>query len=229
MINKKNYIIGVLFYLIAIILMFTYLILEFTIYTNISSILRLIIIILIWILMQIGFYFIKKTKNPFFNKLSKVNLYTFLALYIVFLLNLTIFDRYFSNEFINFNIEKKNYYPSYSLNLFPFQTIKNYFVAFNNGNLSIELFLYNILGNILIFCPLAILLPKILYFTKKWYNFFIVTSIFIIAIESLQYILKCGILDIDDYILNIFGLMTFYFILKNKKVSKFLNKLIYLN
>jgi len=75
----------------------------------------------------------------------------------------------------------------------------------------------NIFGNVLLFIPLPVILKMYL----KVYKFSIVLLVAIllsITIESLQYILKVGVADIDDVILNSIGACVgYYFIFLSKK------------
>ena len=145
------------------------------------------------------------------------------------LVYLTLFDKYFGRG-ITLNVMDprllKNYLE-YNFNIIPFATINNYFLAFKNNNLTNMNFIYNIFGNILAFAPLGLFLPRQFPKINKWYKFFIITSITILLIESLQMITMSGSFDIDDYILNSIGAMVMYFILNNKWISPKINKFLY--
>ena len=95
MINKVNYFIGFCSYIMAIILVIYYLILEFSIITLTSPLDRIKIVMLTVLLMYIGLIFLKKTGNEMFNKLPKYNLIIWFVLYLTMILNLTLFDKYF--------------------------------------------------------------------------------------------------------------------------------------
>ncbi len=76
----------------------------------------------------------------------------------------------------------------------------------------------NIFGNILLFLPL----PFILKMYLKVYKFstvFLISVVFSIAIESIQYIFKVGVADIDDVILNTIGACIGYFFISQSKKS----------
>ena len=59
--NKLNYIIGIISYVLAILLIIYYLILEFSIINVTSPVNRLIIVTLVVILMYLGLLFLRKT------------------------------------------------------------------------------------------------------------------------------------------------------------------------
>lgn len=66
-----------------------------------------------------------------------------------------------------------------------------------------DIFFYNIVGNIMWFVPFGILLP----FIKKLYfkDVFIWSFSLSFGIEIAQFVLNCGISDIDDVIFNVLG------------------------
>jgi glycopeptide antibiotics resistance protein len=81
-------------------------------------------------------------------------------------------------------------------------------------------YISNIFGNILLFLPL----PFILKFFLKFYKFstvLLISVLLSISIESLQYIFKVGVADIDDVILNSVGAcIGYYFVSHSKNALK---------
>jgi colanic acid biosynthesis glycosyl transferase WcaI len=78
-------------------------------------------------------------------------------------------------------------------------------------------YLSNIFGNILLFFPLPVIL-KMYIKVYKFLNVLLISMLFSIAIETLQYIFKVGVADIDDVILNTVGAcFGYYFIAHSKK------------
>lgn len=153
------------------------------------------------------------------------------SLYIVMLLNLTLFDQYFGRRslmlYVEDNMPLKQYFEL-NFNIIPFATINNFFIALKNNNLTSSYFFYNIFGNIIAFMPMAFFIPRLFKKIDKWYKFLIITSVFIVFIEIMQIILMTGSFDIDDYILNILGAFFLYMILNNKIIKKYLDKFLYL-
>lgn len=232
--NKLNYIVGVISYILATLLSVYYLILEFSIINVTSPIDRIKIVLLVVILMYCGLFFFKKTENKIFDKLSKFNIIFWFILYLIMILNLTLFDKYFGrNYLINrmddiLNIEKMKTAFQITANTTPFRTINNFYYAYKNGRMGLEYFLRNIVGNLIAFTPLAFFIPRIISIINKWYKFFIIASLFIIGIEFCQFLMNSGAFDIDDYILNISGTMIIYILINNKFIKKIINKILFL-
>lgn len=66
----------------------------------------------------------------------------------------------------------------------------------------------NVVGNIILFIPFGILIK---HFKLKFIKSFIIISITILMIETLQYLTKRGVFDLLDIILNILGAVLGYF------------------
>jgi len=216
--NKFNLYIGLISYIIAFILIFYYLIIEFSIYSLSSPIKRLLIIWLIVTFMYFGSIYLRRIENKIFVKLPKFNLYIWFILYVIMLLNLTLFDNYFGRSggvLYTYDYHSIKNYLTYNFNMVPFKTINNYVLAFKNNNISFINMFYNIFGNMIAFMPLAFFLPRI-FKNEKWYVYFMFTTICIIFVEAMQLATNCGSFDIDDYILNILGFVIMYILLNNK-------------
>ncbi|MDR7236659.1 VanZ family protein [Neobacillus drentensis] len=87
-----------------------------------------------------------------------------------------------------------------SMNLQPFSTISFYLSGKENGLISF----YNLAANVCLFIPYGI------YIGLKSYSLlkaFLVPLVIIAFIEVLQYVTHRGSLDIDDLILNLFGVI----------------------
>jgi len=93
-------------------------------------------------------------------------------------------------------------------NLIPFESIKEMI----NSPLGSSFYVYNILGNLLMLTPLAILIPLLFDKFKKKINYF--TLVFAISslIKLIQFITNSGSFDIDDIILNTLGSFIIYLI-----------------
>lgn len=89
-------------------------------------------------------------------------------------------------------------------------------IEFIQNAKSIKHIITNILGNIILFIPFGFLkwvFPKIDNFKTLLFHFLSI----IIIIETLQYFTRMGVFDIDDLLLNSFGLWIGY--LLHKKVT----------
>ena len=228
--NNRNYfIVGIVSYIISFAVMFYYLIIEFSMYEECSPLKRLFVLFIIVALTYIGCSNLRKCGKTF-KRLNRINLCIWFILYVVMLLNLTLFDSYFGRSgglvFAYDPTSIKNYL-TYKLNLIPFKTINNYFLAFRNNNISIRNVSYNIIGNIAAFSPFAFFLPRT-FKEEKWYTYFIFTTLCIFFVEAMQLVTNSGSFDIDDYILNMFGFVMVYILVNNSLVKKRIDRALYI-
>lgn len=153
----------------------------------------------------------------------------FFVLYLLLIVTFTLFDNNFGRSGVNilsWNSEKFNVYIKNSLNIIPFKTITDFIIKFINSDISLNTFLINIVGNIVALMPFGFFLP--LLFGKKINNvkkFLIFMTIFTFGIEFLQFIFFTGSCDIDDIILNVFGAIIIYLIMKLEKVKNIVSKI----
>jgi glycopeptide antibiotics resistance protein len=78
----------------------------------------------------------------------------------------------------------------------------------------------NIIGNILLFIPLPVILKMYLR-VNKFSTVLLFSLMLSIIIESLQYIFKVGVADIDDVILNCLGAcLGYFFIIVSKRTRR---------
>lgn len=107
-----------------------------------------------------------------------------------------------------------SYYRSYSAlpeyNLIPFKTILNLIVNFKYYEL--EVWIYNLFGNIAAFMPLGLLLPAVLGTKRKLAATVVFSMVFLLAAETAQLVFRVGVFDIDDIILNMTGVAAGYMI-----------------
>lgn len=94
-------------------------------------------------------------------------------------------------------------------NLIPFISIGQQLENFSEGWARI-----NILGNIIPFVPFGYFLPLIYKKINSPQRLFSVALLFILFIEIFQFITRLGIFDVDDIILNMFGILIGYFLYK---------------
>jgi len=106
-------------------------------------------------------------------------------------------------------------------NLIPFATINRYLAVLDRPS-GLGLFLYNVVGNMIILIPFGYFFPIVSKRAKKWWFFVLVALLFILSIEAAQYLSMSGTLDIDDVLLNFIGAMIGYFLcpLKGKQNLK---------
>lgn len=99
-----------------------------------------------------------------------------------------------------------------NMSLKPFFTIKNYLYVVthqDHGDLYRHCMI-NLLGNVVLFIPAGIFLPKIWKKLQNFFLFLLVCVLVITLIEALQLVTLLGSCDIDDLILNVFGMILGY-------------------
>ena len=104
----------------------------------------------------------------------------------------------------------------HNVNLLPFHTVSDQLRNLLKP-LSPGLFTHawiNLGGNVAVFIPLGIFLPLIWASLRRFGRFFLASSGIICTVEALQWITLRGILDVDDYILNILGLLVGYILFR---------------
>ena len=94
-------------------------------------------------------------------------------------------------------------------NLVPFAEIKRYLNAFNEQTIPLWNIICNLLGNFVLFMPLMWFAGRFKPVYKKWYISLPICAIIIICVEWMQYYFKRGSMDVDDFILNFSGCVTF--------------------
>ena len=121
------------------------------------------------------------------------------------------FNRYFfnpddSNGFFNIEVWQLN------SNIIPFKNTFEYITGADRFNL--DIIINNTLGNILIFLPLGIFLPLLFKKYSRFTEVIIASTVISFSIEVFQIVLRIGQFDIDDVILNTFGSITGFLLLK---------------
>lgn len=143
-----------------------------------------------------------------------------LIIYLIFYLLAVIgftFANFRDNILIDEGISSRGY------NLIPFSSIKQML----NSPLGLKVGLYNIMGNLLMLTPLAILLPLIDDRFKKIKYYIGTIVLFSLVIEISQHITEIGNFDVDDLILNICGSFILYLIVLKTKLFNWFYKLFY--
>ena len=107
----------------------------------------------------------------------------------------------------------RQHLTDFKYNLYPFKTIFTYIIEFNSNDKAP--FVINIIGNIVLFIPFGFLLP--ITFQKRLNRLdklLFACVLGILSIEIVQLVLKIGVFDIDDVILNGTGVLLGFIILK---------------
>ncbi|MDO4566743.1 MAG: VanZ family protein [Oscillospiraceae bacterium] len=152
----------------------------------------------------------------------------FFAIYILLILTFTLFDDAFGrneeNSFI-FSPEASLSEILASVNLTPFKTIKLYIRGVARGLVPPVDFAVNMLGNLLAFAPMAFFLPLLFESQRKWYRTALSSALAVCLIELLQLVFQKGSCDIDDLILNVAGVILFYFIFWTRRAALLIDRI----
>ncbi|MFA0816681.1 MAG: VanZ family protein [Anaerofustis sp.] len=149
------------------------------------------------------------------DECKKKRLQTFFSVYLLVLYSMLILSLMFLNEeFLRTKVYSGEYsdYNIRNLNLVPFKTIFLYINGTIHGDLLFSQLVLNLFGNLIAMTPLALLLPSLFPSLRKPLHFFLFMTVLISCLELMQYLLKTGVCDIDDLILNLSGVcIVFHF------------------
>lgn len=215
-------VLSIIFYIIAILFLGIYLIIDNNSRIMLSEIGRMFFLCGSCIFLYFGGLLLSKYKNN--NKYMKTNLWIFFILYLLLLITLTLFDSSWGrNGFNTFNLNIKDYLKN-NTNLIPFKTIIDYISKFNSMYPTKQVLL-NLIGNLAAFAPMAIFLPLLFMRQNKFKNYLITNALIILSIELLQLITASGRFDIDDFILNLLGSILMYGVIKIKSVNNLIRNI----
>ena len=99
-----------------------------------------------------------------------------------------------------------------NMNLVPFHTVGNYWKVVKRMEFTPLFFhcVINLGGNIFLFIPLGYFLPRLWPVFRNFFSFLLTCTAAITLVELLQLVTLLGSLDIDDLILNLFGMIVGY-------------------
>ena len=115
-------------------------------------------------------------------------------------------------------------HEEYRYNLTLFQEIGRYYhLGIRTG--SWYLFFWNVIGNICVFVPFGVFLPKLFVKCKNIFLTILFSFEVSLCVEIVQLVTKVGSFDVDDLLLNTLGgLVGFLLITLYTWLQKFLNK-----
>jgi glycopeptide antibiotics resistance protein len=133
-----------------------------------------------------------------------------LAAYGTFLIKLLVFK----GELLDTELLTINFAGSSTgqVNLVPFRTIWPYL----HGEPQWSIALINLVGNIALFVPIGFIVPFV-YRRTTWRNSLALAVAFSLVIEGMQAVLRLGIFDVDDVMLNSFGVTVGHFIFTGRR------------
>ena len=99
------------------------------------------------------------------------------------------------------------------VSMVPLRTIRNYLRAYELGNISQELLVLNLGGNLAAFAPMGFFLPALYRAQRNPIIYVLTVGLSIVAVEVIQAATGCGSADLDDLILNLAGAVFTWFVL----------------
>lgn len=158
------------------------------------------------------------------RRLVRVVLWVLFGFYLLVLFSSLFFSRI---DFQNYAAQHDFYRANMDLmtNFVPFETITLYLRCLRYNYIGMAIPMTNLFGNLMLFMPMALLLPCLFSSMRKWWRFCLLMPLMLLAVESLQLILCCGSCDIDDVILNLSGALIVYFLIRIPAITRLLEKL----
>ena len=141
-------------------------------------------------------------------------IYCFIVAYIVF------FSRGFRTQYTY-----SHYWQNFT-NFIPFKTVLNYIKLYNDGLRILSVL--QLLGNFVLFLPMGAFLPCVFKKLDRFWKVVLSVFIMVFCVEVIQFLLRVGIIDVDDLIFNLCGAMIGYGIVRIPFVSKLLQKIYFL-
>lgn len=100
---------------------------------------------------------------------------------------------------------------SLHINLTPFQTIDLFVRLLDHSNpVFVRLAVVNLAGNVILFIPLGYLLPLVFPKLCRLWKTLLLAAVIIAAVEAGQMVTLLGTCDIDDWLLNLAGVLLGY-------------------
>lgn len=180
---------------------------------------RLFILIFVCAFIYFGSRFICAAIPKHTERIMKISFLIFFALYLALLLTFLFFDSYFERGL------PKDELKEGLIRLVPFSTIGGFAKSISVGGHSAERIATNLLGNLVAFMPLSFFLPLFLRRLRRIIPFTLSVMLFVTLIELAQYVFSVGVCDIDDLILNTFGTIIAFYLLKMLPVRKMIDKI----
>ena len=109
-------------------------------------------------------------------------------------------------------------------NFVPFETIRLYIRCLIYDFIGVGIPFDNLMGNVLLFMPMALFLPCLFPSMRKFWRFLVLVVALLVAVEALQFVLCCGSCDIDDVILNLAGTLLVYGVIRIPAVNRLLRR-----
>lgn len=146
-------------------------------------------------------------------------LYCFILIYVLFCRN------HYRHGFQYLQINTFSREHIEMCNFTPFETISNYLKRLSDHLINTDIVIVNLVANLLLFVPMGFFVP-ILFKEKidNFLKFLLLIILLTVGVETIQFLSFTGSTDIDDVILNTFGAIAMYLIMKTKLATNLLDK-----
>ncbi len=127
-------------------------------------------------------------------------------------------------DVLHFAESRADYWDNFDLmtNFRPFETVRLYLNAIRYDYIGMEIPLSNLVGNAMLFMPMAVFLPCLFRPMRRLWLFALTMALVRVAVEALQLLLACGSCDVDDVLLNLTGTLIVFGVLKLPPVKRLL-------
>ena len=186
----------------------------------------LLLIVGICLPLMLGTYLYTRARDLREERRKAVH-FSFFALFVFYcaaLLGALILSRV---DYVTFAQTRATYLKNFDLmaNFNPFETIRLYINAIKYDYIGMEIPLSNLVGNAMLFMPMAVFLPCLFRPVRKLWVFALTMLLMLVSVEALQLLLACGSCDVDDALLNLSGTLIVFGILKIPFLHRLLQKL----
>ena len=151
------------------------------------------------------------------KRIARPVLWAIFIIYCLILIYLVFLSRGFRTQY------SYAHYFKYFTNFVPFKTISNYIYLYGKGFQALSI--YNLLGNFVLFLPMGALLPCVFKGLNRFRRATLCILIMVVLVEVAQFVLRVGIIDVDDIIFNLSGAMIGYGIIKIPIINRLLQKI----
>lgn len=186
----------------------------------------LILIFAIGVPLLLGTYLITRSfsQRAERRRVVRTALYALFVFYCAALIGALIVSRV---DFANFAQARAEYLEDFDLmtNFIPLETVRLYINAIKYDYIGMEIPLSNLVGNAMLFMPMAVFLPCLFAPMRRLWLFALAMALALVAVEAAQLLLACGSCDVDDVLLNLAGTLIVFGILKIPAFQRFLRKL----
>ena len=150
--------------------------------------------------------------------------FSLFGFYLAILLGALIISRV---DYQTFAQTKAAYWQNFDrmTNFNPLETVRLYLNAIKYDYIGMEIPLSNLIGNAMLFMPMAVFLPCLFRPMQKLWRFALVMFLLLVAVEAIQLLLACGSCDIDDVLLNLLGTLIVFGLIKIPFVHRLLVRL----